>query len=227
MFNEEVQQIVEKYAQLLSDAQQAVKQKERELSDLRDAEKGIRFEKRKAIEALASTYSKWKQGQLFSQEQAVFRVEYIVTDEYANETKYIIRYALIQLGANGQPISGSSKSVSEETLGAEYTPITDRKEVVVIPQKIVIKTLQYLGVDGDKGHMYLVVTPNNRLYTFYHSYTIGTENVAYIKRSGHMNRYYLYNKLSYSHKAYSRSQAINLRQVASQEELADITAMLI
>ena len=218
-FEKEYMSICKQYEPLIEEYDQLSK----EYANKRDCAKS---EKHNTLQNLAEKHAKYSIGQLFTEDNYVWKIVRLQSASSFNDKQIYIEYYLVMIGCTGKEIAGMhSKRMSESEL-EKWQPVSTIKEVNIIPQTIIIKEIRCIKESKEMdNNPYLIKDKSNRLFTFNYGKINDLTKVTKLQRSKHSVRYQLYEK-TWGNKSRSRWVAPNLKQI-TKEDIPDLTAELI
>lgn len=219
-FKEEYITIVKEYDPLIEEYNQLSK----DYAKKRDCKQS---EKYSNLQTLAEKYARYKIGQLFTENNFVWKIVRLQPSSNLKEEIYI-GYILRMVGRTGKEVENiHSKPVSEIELD-QMKSVNTVKEVNIIPQTIIIKEIKCVKESNktDNQNLYLIKDKSNRLFTFNYDKINDLTKVTKIQRTKHSIRYQLYEKNIWNNKSRSRWTAYNLKQI-TKDDIPDLMAELI
>jgi len=225
---EELQRILDTYDDKIKDAEIRAKEYE---------EKAIKLirAKREEMLTLVNDMATWKMGQLFSNNGQLWQVTDIRSCATSMYCDLEVAYTVTALNSRGTLLSEVYQvNLSEEDIAREqWQPISDRKDVYVLPAQIVVKELKVIK-ETDRTSLYFIKDAKGKYYTFEYdtnTLTCSLDHGLMIKRrtSGGSavrgGQHYVYRK-SFKRSKFRCQWAVkNLRPVTKDDK--EVISMLV
>ena len=157
---EELKRILNTYDDKIKDAEAYAKAYEEKAIELTRA-------KREEMLTLINNMATWKMGQLFSDKGQLWQVTDIRSCTTSLYCDLEVAYTVTALNSRGKALSEVYQvNLSEEDIARErWQPITNRKDVNVLPSRIVVQEIKVIK-EGKHDSLYLVKDTKGKYYTF-------------------------------------------------------------
>jgi len=157
---EELKRILDTYDDRIKDAEARANDAEAQAIELIRA-------KREEMLTLVNDMATWKMGQLFSSKGQLWQVTDIRSCATSMYCDLEVAYTVTALNSKGKLLSEVYRvNLSEEDIAREqWQPISDRKDVYVLPAQIMVKELKVIKED-DRTSLYFIKDAKGKYYTF-------------------------------------------------------------
>lgn len=183
-------------------------------------------DKNSDLQSLAEKHAKFSIGQLFAENNVVWKIISLQPAKNFKEEIYI-EYRLNMIGCTGKEVAGMGYTRLTETELEQWQPINTVKEANAMPQTITITEIRCIKESNENdNNLYLIRDKSNRLFTFNYDKINDLTKVVKIQRKKHHNCYQLFEKTSWNNKTRSRWTATNLKQV-TKKDIPDLMVELI
>lgn len=229
---EELKRILDKYDDRIKEAEIRTREYEEQAIELIRA-------KREEMLTLVNDMATWKMGQLFNDRGNIWKVTDIRSCTTSLYCDIEVAYTVTAVNSMGKTLSEVYQTnLSDKDIAREkWQPITDRKDVYVLPSKILVKELKLIK-ENKTNFLYLVKDEKGMHYTMNYDMNLNIDafddRIFVIKRrtSGHvmsMGRHHVYIKYKGSRKLRCHFEAKNLQAVTqdNKELLGELVEALV